>query len=122
MRRISDWADEMSGEDFYSPDVDVIDRADELVVKIDLPGVKKEDINLNVTTDMVEVKSEKTEEDEESDDDFYLSERYFRGFYRKIALPKTIIPEEAKAKFRNGVLEIIAPKYEEESSAIEIED
>ena len=122
MKRISNWADEMSGDEFCTPDVDVIDRADELIIRIDMPGVKKEDIKLNISSDSIEVKSEKIEEEEEDEGDFYLSERYYRGFYRKIALPKSIATEDAKAKFRDGVLEITAPKLEEETSSIEIED
>jgi HSP20 family protein len=123
IRRISDWANEMPDEDFSSPDADIIDTDDELIIKIDLPGVKKEDIKLNLNSDFVEIKCEKTDEvKDEEEGDYYLSERYYRGFYRRITLPKSIVPEEAKAKYRNGVLEITAPKFEEESPDIEIED
>ncbi|MFA4960406.1 MAG: Hsp20/alpha crystallin family protein [Candidatus Pacearchaeota archaeon] len=123
MRRISDWANEFPDEDFSSPDVDIVDKEEELMIKIDLPGVKKEDIKLNINSDSIEIKCEKTEErKDEEEGDYYLSERYYRGFYRKISLPRSIIPEDAKARFRNGVLEITAPKFEDESSNVEIED
>jgi HSP20 family protein len=124
MRRVADWANEFSDDDdFCCPDVDIIEKDNFLIVKIDLPGVRKEDIKLNVMTDAIEVKSEKTEEKEEEDGDYYLSERYYRGYYRKISLPKMIDTETAKARFRNGVLEINALKSREEiSGGVEIED
>jgi HSP20 family protein len=123
MRRIENWTKDFTDEDFFSPDTDIIEKKDHIIVRIDLPGINKEDIELNITSEVIEVECEKTQQKEEKEGDYYLSERYMKGYYRKIVLPRTIVPEEARARYRNGVLEITAPKYEEEgSSEIEIED
>ena len=98
--------------DQYSPDIDVIDSEDELILKVDLPGVEKEDIKLNISKDTAEVKAEREEKFEEGEENYCVAERNYSKFYRKISLPEEIIPGKASARFINGVLEIRAPKSE----------
>ena len=91
------WSDASESSDFCYPDVDIIDDEDELVVIMDLPGVDKDNIKLSIMKDSLEVKAEK-EEEEYEEGDYYLSERIFKGYYRKLALPEEILPDETSAK------------------------
>jgi len=110
--------EEEKEDEFCCPDVDVIDSDDETIIKIDLPGIRKEDIELNLNSNSVEVTADKQEEEGE-EYCYCLQERPAgAGFYRKLALPEEIIPEEAIAKFRHGTLVIHAPKAEESESDI----
>jgi HSP20 family protein len=91
----------------WSPCVDITQHKGELVVRVDLPGIKKEDVN--VTEDAVTIHGERHRELEEERDDVYRSERSYGAFYRTIALPPGTVSDQAKASFKDGVLEIRMP-------------
>ncbi|WP_333655495.1 Hsp20/alpha crystallin family protein [Dissulfurispira sp.] len=95
------------------PNIDMYDRKNEIVVKAELPGVAKEDIDLTITKDSLTLKGEARKEEEIKEEDYYAAEISYGSFTRTIALPAEVDSEKAKASFKNGVLEIVLPKREE---------
>lgn len=95
------------------PNIEMYDRKNEIVVKAELPGVSKEDIDLTITKDSLTLKGEAKREEEIKEEDYYACERSYGSFTRTIALPVEVNSEKAKASFKNGVLEIVLPKKEE---------
>jgi len=85
---------------------------DDLIFTMELPGISKDDIQLNVTEDALEVKAEAKKIAEEKEDGMLRRERSYKGFYRRFTLPFKIIPEKVNAEYENGVLEIKLPKIE----------
>jgi HSP20 family protein len=95
------------------PALDVYDEGDKIVVKAELPGLTKDDVEIIVRDRELIIKGEKKKEEEIKEENYYYSERSFGKFSRTIRLPTDIKLDEVKAKFRNGVLEIELPKVEE---------
>ena len=102
-------------EGFRQPLADVFETDKEVVVTVELPGVKKEDIDVRVTENSVEVKAEVKSEVKEEKEGVYRAERTYQGFYRVIPLPTEVKANEAKATYNNGVIEIRIPKAKEET-------
>ncbi len=92
---------------------DVQETDKEVVVTVELPGMKKEDIELNVTPERVEIKAQTKEETTEEKEDFRAYARKYAGFYRSIPLPALVESDDVKATYKNGVLEVTLPKKEE---------
>jgi HSP20 family protein len=90
----------------WAPRVDVTQHKDELVIRVDLPGVDKSDVKVNVAEDAITLHGERHRAQEEERDGVYRTERSYGAFYRTIALPAGAITEQTKASFNNGVLEI----------------
>jgi HSP20 family protein len=97
---------------FRQPLSDLKETDKELIASIELPGVDKKDIQLQITEDTLEVKVEKKEETKIEKKGYLKAERSYKGFYRSLSLPLRVIPEEAKASYRDGVLEVVMPKAE----------
>ena len=95
------------------PALDVYDEKDEIVVKGDLPGMSKDDIQVDLTGTRLTIKGEKKQEEEVKREDYYRSERSYGSFSRTVELPVEVTGEGVKATFRDGVLEIRLPKSEE---------
>jgi HSP20 family protein len=93
----------------WSPQVEAFERDDKLIIRADLPGLTKDDINVDITDDAIKIRGERRQEKEENEEGFYRSERSYGTFYREIPLPNGVNREEANATFRNGVLEITIP-------------
>jgi HSP20 family protein len=93
-------------EEAWLPEVEVFERDNRFVVRTDLPGVKKDDVKVEVSDDMLVLCGERKHEEEERRRGFYRSERSYGSFYRSIGLPEGVNPEDAKASFENGVLEV----------------
>ncbi|WP_353683520.1 Hsp20/alpha crystallin family protein [Thermodesulfovibrio sp. 3907-1M] len=100
-------------EEIVSPAVDIYEEGDELVVKAELPGIKKEDIEVKITDDYLTISGEKKKEEKVEKKDYYRYERSYGSFSRTFRLPVDVQTDKAKAKFENGVLEIRIPKTEE---------
>jgi len=96
-----------------APSLDVFEEQDELVVKADLPGLGKEDIEVTVTGSVVTIKGEKKKEEEVKEKDYYRRERSYGAFVRSVELPCEVKSEQIKANFKDGVLEVRMPKTEE---------
>jgi HSP20 family protein len=105
------------------PPIEVEERDGELHVKADLPGVRKEDVDIEVTPDALILRGERRQSHEEREEGFYRSECSYGSFQRAIPLPEGADPDKAKATFQDGVLEVTlpAPKREERSRSRRIE-
>jgi HSP20 family protein len=96
-----------------SPSIDIFTEGDNVVVKAELPGMKKEDIDVSLTEDTITISGEKKKEEKIEKKDYYSCERSYGSFKRSFSLPSEVQTEKASAKFKNGVLEIRIPKTEE---------
>jgi HSP20 family protein len=92
------------------PRVDVIDRDSEILVKAELPGVEKKDLDISMTEDSVTIKGSTRHEEKEEKGDYYRCEISHGEFSRTVALPATVDTARAKAGFKDGVLELVIPK------------
>jgi HSP20 family protein len=95
------------------PNVDMYDKKDKIVVKAELPGMTKDHIDLTINEGSLTLKGEVKKEEEVKEEDYYSRERSYGSFTRTIALPAEVDKEKAKAKFKDGILEITLPKKEE---------
>jgi len=129
MRRLSEQMDRAfgpflersaGGEQWWSPAVEVAEREGQLRVRADLPGLKPEDVHVEVSHDQLVIQGERKSEHEETDRGVYRSERRYGQFYRAVPLPEGASGEQAKAQFNNGVLEITLPLPEQKSNRREI--
>lgn len=94
------------------PSVDVIDREDEVCVRAEVPGYRKEDIEVSVSGDTVTLKGETRSEEKEEKDDYYHREISHGSFTRTLQLPADVDDGKAKASMKDGVLELRLPKLE----------
>jgi HSP20 family protein len=95
-----------------SPDVDIIDVGTEIHLVADLPGVKKEDIDISLTPDTIEISAESKAEIAREQQPYARRERGYMAYKRKMRLPASVLPDKAKARFNNGVLEVTMPRRE----------
>ncbi|MFN3505659.1 MAG: Hsp20/alpha crystallin family protein [Caldimicrobium sp.] len=102
----------------WAPAVDVSETADEVIVKADLPGVKPEDIEINIVDNILTIKGEKKRETEEKKENFYRVERFYGSFMRSIQLPAEIDVDNIKAQYKDGVLKVILPKKPESKAKV----
>jgi HSP20 family protein len=93
----------------WSPRLDILEKEGELVLKADLPGMKKENIDIYFENGDLVLKGERKEEVERKEKEMYRSERYFGTFYRRIPLGFELDPKLVHAHFTNGVLELRIP-------------
>lgn len=98
---------------FREPVVEVYEEKDDVMVKAELPGMKKEDIQINISENLLTLRGEKKEEREEKKEGYHYSERSYGSFERTIEIPREVQADKAKANFKEGVLEIRIPKTEE---------
>src|SRR5437867_105434 len=101
-----------NGGTLWAPEVDIIDEKDLIRVKADLPGLKKEEIEVDLEDDVLTIKGEKREENETREKDLIRSERYYGSFHRSFTLPSSVDAARVNANYRDGVLEITLPKKE----------
>jgi len=103
------WTDSIGrafGQDLWSPQVEVFEREGELVVRADLPGLTKDEVNVEIGARGVTIEGERRGHREEKRDGYYHSERHYGKFYRRLPLPEGTDTDNARATFRDGVLEI----------------
>jgi HSP20 family protein len=93
----------------WSPKIDVFEKDNRLVTRVDLPGMKKEDVSVEVTDGHLALSGERKRETEEKKDNLYRSEREYGSFYRAVPLPEGVKLEDVKATFSDGVLEVSVP-------------
>lgn len=106
----------------WVPKVEVLQHNGDLIVRADLPGLKKDDVKVELTDEALTISGERREEQEENREGYYHSERSFGSFYRCIPLPEGVQTDTGKAEFRNGVLEVTMqmPKTESHGRVLEI--
>jgi HSP20 family protein len=95
-----------------APTVDIYEEGDHIVVKSDLPGMTKEDIEVNLTDDTITLTGERKKEEKIEKKDYFRMERSYGSFQRTFALPAEVQTNKAKAVFKDGVLEVKIPKTE----------
>jgi HSP20 family protein len=93
----------------WAPRIDVFERDNRLVTKVDLPGLKKDDVKVEVTDGHLAVSGERRSDTEETKDNVYRCERAYGSFYRAVPLPDGVKLEDVKATFSDGVLEVSVP-------------
>lgn len=95
------------------PAVDMEETEDEFIVKAELPGMDRKDIQVELVGNNLVIKGEKRRETEERRGDYHRAERYYGTFYRSIPLPLEVAMDKIRARYRDGVLEVVLPKSEE---------
>jgi HSP20 family protein len=95
------------------PAIEVYEEKDDVVVKAELPGLKKEDLEVNISDHLLTIKGERKKEEEVKEKGYYYSERSYGGFTRTIEIPKDVRHDKIWATFKDGVLEVRLPKTEE---------
>ena len=95
---------------YKEPKTEISQDLDNVKINIELPSINKRDIALRVTNDRLEIKGEKRKKNIISKKGYFKKEIGYKGFYRSIALPTDVIPEETKAVFHNNILKIKIPK------------
>lgn len=112
---LSRWPERDMGilEGAWSPAIDIYDSRDNIVVKADIPGLSKDEIEVSVHNDTLVIRGEKKREDKIKEDEFVRTERFYGGFHRAVTLPSTVDADKVKAVYNNGVLELTLPKREE---------
>ncbi len=96
-----------------TPSVDVIEHDNDFLIKAELPGVDKKDINVTIADNVVTIKAETKKEEKEEKGDYYRREISRGTFSRSLMLPAKVKEGKAKAEFKSGVLELTIPKVEE---------
>ncbi len=96
-----------------APAVDLYEEKDEIVVKAELPGMEKDNIEVNLADHTLTIKGEKKKEAEVKEENYYRSERFHGSFLRTLELPKDVHGDKVKASFKDGILEVRLPKTEE---------
>ena len=97
-----------------APLTDIYETPEEVVVVTDIPGVRKDEIEVTTSEDTLTIKAESSEDKEVKKEDFYLRERGRVSFVRNVSLPKKVNPKEVKAEYRNGTLTVKLPKQDKE--------
>jgi HSP20 family protein len=97
------------GQGMWSPQIEVCEHDNQLIVCADLPGLKKEDLKIECTDDALIIQGERRHEHEDTQQGVHRSERSYGGFYRAIPLPEGVSAENAQATFQDGVLRITMP-------------
>jgi HSP20 family protein len=105
------WSEMVRSMDVRAPSVDVIDREEEVVVRAEIPGVDKENLEVSLSDDRLTIKGSTRQEKEEKEAGEYTRREMSRGsFTRVVTLPANVDGEKAKASFKDGVLEMTLPK------------
>ncbi len=100
---------QLTGSAGWSPNLDVFEKDHRLIARIDLPGMRKEDVKVEVADGYLTISGERKHETEEKKENFYRCECEYGSFYREILLPEGATVNAVKATFENGVLEVSVP-------------
>lgn len=97
----------------WTPALDVYEDKDNLFVRAELPGMKREDISLTLHDGSLSISGERKGEEKVKDAEVYRSERFFGRFQRTVTLPTTVQADKVKAQYKDGILTVTLPKAEE---------
>ena len=97
----------------WGPAIDIIDQPDEILARAELPGMKKEDIHVSVTGDMLTIEGERKVEEKVEEKDYYCCEGSYGKFHREFMLPVVVHKEKIISTYKDGILEVHLPKAEE---------
>jgi HSP20 family protein len=90
----------------WTPSIDIFEKNDNFEVKVELPDVKQEDIDLSLSEDTLTIRGERRPESSIKDEDYYHSEIVYGSFYRSIGLPSSIDTKNVEAAYEDGILRI----------------
>lgn len=120
MSRFMPWTEENDANPLGIP-VDVYETEDEVVVKAEVPGIKKEDLEINLQDNILTIRGQTTQEEEVREEGYYRKELRTGSFYRAIQLPSEVKQDAITATCDNGVCTVKAPKAKEEKIGKKIE-
>jgi HSP20 family protein len=106
------WKEDMA-QGVWSPPVDILERGDEVVLKVDLPGVTQNEIDIRVEEGTLTIQGERKFVKESSEENYVQIERPYGTFRRTFSIPRTIDQESIKASYKDGVLRIVLPRKQE---------
>lgn len=105
----------------WAPRVDISETDKEFTIKAEVPGIKREDVKINIEDHVLSIHGESKQEKEEEGKRFHRVERFYGSFNRSFALPENVDEEQIAANFKDGLLSLTIPKKEaEKAKAIEI--
>ena len=96
----------------WAPPVDILERQDHLVIRAEVPGVHKEDLDVRIENGVLTLHGERKEEKEVKEENAHLMERVYGSFTRSFSLPTTVDATKVTATYKDGVLEVTVPKVE----------
>ena len=94
------------------PKIDIVDKDETLVVRADVPGIKKEDLEITISGDRLVIEAKREYEEEEKKEEFVRHETAYGRLYRSVLLPVEVVGDKVTAELRDGVLEVFLPKVE----------
>jgi len=97
----------------WAPAVDMFEDKDNVTVTVELPGMRKEDINISLHEGALSITGERKREQNNCKGESYRCERFYGRFHRVITLPRSVAGERVKASFKDGILTVTLPKTEE---------
>jgi HSP20 family protein len=100
----------VSLRNLWAPQVELFERGNNIVVRAELPGLNKDDVDVEVDDDALIIRGERHNDVEEEQEGYYRSERSYGSFYRAIPLPEGVDPNACNATFKDGVLEVTLQK------------
>jgi len=105
----------------WNPAVDVEEREQEFVVRVELPGVAKDDVHITTRENILTLRGEKKQQKETKESNYHRMERSYGSFQRSFTLPGSVKNDRIEASFKDGILEVVVPKAEEaKARAIEV--
>ena len=99
--------------EFRSPKVDIIERDDDILIRAEIAGVEKENIDVFMTDSAITIKGSTSKEEKEEKGDYFRSETMKGAFARTLSLPAMVDGSKAESTYKNGMLEVIVPKLEQ---------
>lgn len=99
-------------EKYRKPFIDLVETDKEVIATVEMPGLDKEDIKINLTEDKLEISAETKHEEEKKEKGYIYKERRSGSYYRVVSLPSSIDSDNSKASYNNGILQITMPKTE----------
>jgi len=103
-------------QSLWAPQIEVLEKGNNLVIRADLPGLSREDVDVEIEEDSLIIRGERHSDVEDEGEGYYRSERSYGSFYRAIPLPDGIDPSACNATFKDGVLEVTLPKPAQQPS------
>ena len=110
---LAEWARASNLLSGWNPALDLYEDKDNLYVKVELPGLKREDIDVSLHEGSLSISGERKSEQKHEDAEVYRAERFFGRFQRTVTLPTPVAADKVKAQYKDGVLNITLPKTEE---------
>jgi HSP20 family protein len=107
------WSITDAGRTSMVPSIDMFETENDVVIKAALPGMKAEDVEINITGEMITIKGQTKEKSEVKEKAYHIREHRWGAFERSLALPTMVLSDKARAEFEDGVLVITLPKAEE---------